>query len=55
MSFINFIIKFIFQEDEEATKKIPKKKPVRVEYTRSKKEHVNVVFIGHVGKWSDSI
>lgn len=32
------------------TKKIPKKKPPRVEDTRSKKEHVNVVFIGHVGE-----
>lgn len=34
-------------------KKIPKKKPPRVEDTRSKKEHVNVVFIGHVGECKD--
>lgn len=41
------------QEDgEEVVKKIPKKKPPRVEDTRSKKEHVNVVFIGHVGECS---
>lgn len=39
------------QEDGEAAKKIPKKKPPRVEDTRSKKEHVNVVFIGHVGEF----
>ena len=31
--------------------KVPKKKVVKVaEDTKSKKEHVNVVFIGHVGK-----
>ena len=31
--------------------KVPKKKPVKVaEDTKSKKEHINVVFIGHVGK-----
>lgn len=29
----------------------PKKKPVKgTEETKSKKEHVNVVFIGHVGE-----
>ena len=28
----------------------PKKKPAQAEETKSKKEHVNVVFIGHVGK-----
>lgn len=39
------------QDDGEAAKKIPKKKPPRVEDTRSKKEHVNVVFIGHVGQY----
>lgn len=33
--------------------KIPKKKPVKVtEDTKSKKEHVNVVFIGHVGMYT---
>lgn len=36
-------------EDEEETIKLPKKKPVKTEETKSKKEHVNVVFIGHVG------
>lgn len=31
--------------------KVPKKKLVKVaEDTKSKKEHVNVVFIGHVGE-----
>lgn len=45
-----FVYVFV-QEDGELTKKIPKKKPPRVEDTRSKKEHVNVVFIGHVGKF----
>ncbi|XP_046959652.1 eukaryotic peptide chain release factor GTP-binding subunit ERF3A isoform X1 [Vanessa cardui] len=43
------------QEDEETAKKIPKKKPVRVEDTRSKKEHVNVVFIGHVDAGKSTI
>ncbi|XP_045535535.1 eukaryotic peptide chain release factor GTP-binding subunit ERF3A isoform X2 [Papilio machaon] len=43
------------QEDGEAAKKIPKKKPVRVEDTRSKKEHVNVVFIGHVDAGKSTI
>uniref|UniRef100_A0A2A4JPB4 Tr-type G domain-containing protein n=1 Tax=Heliothis virescens TaxID=7102 RepID=A0A2A4JPB4_HELVI len=43
------------QEDGEATKKIPKKKPPRVEDTCSKKEHVNVVFIGHVDAGKSTI
>jgi hypothetical protein len=43
------------QEDGEATKKIPKKKPPRIEDTRSKKEHVNVVFIGHVGECTNKL
>jgi len=38
-------------EEEQAVR--TKKKPTKTEVTRSKKEHVNVVFIGHVGK-SDS-
>lgn len=39
------------EEDEEAVIKIPKKKIIKVaEDTKSKKEHVNVVFIGHVGE-----
>ncbi|KAI5651866.1 elongation factor tu GTP binding domain-containing protein [Phthorimaea operculella] len=42
-------------EGEELAKKIPKKKPVRVEETRSKKEHVNVVFIGHVDAGKSTI
>lgn len=29
----------------------PKKKPIQAEETKSKKEHVNVVFIGHVGEY----
>ncbi|KAI8435964.1 hypothetical protein MSG28_004126 [Choristoneura fumiferana] len=42
-------------EDGELTKKVPKKKPPRVEDTRSKKEHVNVVFIGHVDAGKSTI
>lgn len=38
-------------EDDEEVVKVPKKKPVKTEETKSKKEHVNVVFIGHVGEW----
>lgn len=39
------------EEDEELVIKVPKKKVVKVaEDTKSKKEHVNVVFIGHVGE-----
>lgn len=34
----------------EATPKVSKKKVIKVEENRSKREHVNVVFIGHVGK-----
>lgn len=34
----------------DATPKVSKKKIPKVEESRSKKEHVNVVFIGHVGK-----
>lgn len=34
----------------ETTPKVSKKKPPKVEESRSKKEHVNVVFIGHVGR-----
>lgn len=43
-------------EDGEATEGDPlpkastKRKPPKIEENRSKKEHVNVVFIGHVGK-----
>lgn len=43
-------------EDGEATegdalpKASTKKKPPKVEENHSKKEHVNVVFIGHVGE-----
>lgn len=33
--------------------KVTKKKPIKVaEDTKSKKEHVNVVFIGHVGEYN---
>ncbi|XP_014248702.1 eukaryotic peptide chain release factor GTP-binding subunit ERF3A isoform X2 [Cimex lectularius] len=41
-------------EDEEVVIK-PKKKPVRAEETRSKKEHVNVVIIGHVDAGKSTI
>jgi len=37
-------------EGEEVVARI-KKKPARPEETASKKEHINVVFIGHVGKF----
>lgn len=55
---ITFIFKRIMlqaeieiEEDEEnIAVKVPKKKVPKVaEDTKSKKEHVNVVFIGHVG------
>lgn len=36
--------------DNEASIKLNKKKPVKIEENKSKREHVNVVFIGHVGK-----
>ena len=38
------------EADGETAPKVSKKKPPKVEESRSKKEHVNVVFIGHVGK-----
>jgi peptide chain release factor subunit 3 len=41
------------EEDEDEAEEVikPKKRPVnKTEETKSKKEHVNVVFIGHVGK-----
>jgi len=37
----------------EATPKVSKKKVIKVEENRSKREHVNVVFIGHVGRLND--
>lgn len=40
----------IEEEEEELVVK-PKKRPAKAEETRSKKEHINVVFIGHVGKF----
>lgn len=39
------------EDVEEGAIKIAKKKLPKVEESKSKKEHVNVVFIGHVGKW----
>lgn len=36
-------------EFDEAAIIKPKKRPIKTEETKSKKEHVNVVFIGHVG------
>lgn len=38
----------------DATPKVSKKKPPKVEESRSKKEHVNVVFIGHVGTYEQA-
>lgn len=41
------------EEDEDEAEEVikPKKRTVnKTEETKSKKEHVNVVFIGHVGK-----
>jgi hypothetical protein len=38
------------EAEGDAMPKITKKKIVKVEENQSKKEHVNVVFIGHVGK-----
>lgn len=38
------------EEDEEVPKAI-KRKPPKPEESKSKKEHVNVVFIGHVGEF----
>ncbi|XP_058798226.1 eukaryotic peptide chain release factor GTP-binding subunit ERF3A [Phymastichus coffea] len=44
------------EEDEEAVVRVPKKKVVKVaEDTKSKKEHVNVVFIGHVDAGKSTI
>lgn len=40
----------IEEVEGEAIVKIPKKKSPKAEESRSKKEHVNVVFIGHVGE-----
>jgi hypothetical protein len=37
-------------EGDALPKASTKKKPLKVEENRSKKEHVNVVFIGHVGE-----
>lgn len=37
--------------DGESVVKVSKKKPPKVEESKSKKEHVNVVFIGHVGTY----
>ncbi|KAI9585460.1 eukaryotic peptide chain release factor GTP-binding subunit ERF3A [Glossina fuscipes] len=39
----------------ETTPKVSKKKPPKVEESRSKKEHVNVVFIGHVDAGKSTI
>jgi hypothetical protein len=38
-------------EGDALPKASTKKKPPKVEENRSKKEHVNVVFIGHVGEF----
>lgn len=39
-------------EGDPLPKASTKKKPPKAEENRSKKEHVNVVFIGHVGESS---
>lgn len=38
-------------EDGADVPKAAKRKPPKAEESKSKKEHVNVVFIGHVGKF----
>ncbi|KAL1116064.1 hypothetical protein AAG570_005559 [Ranatra chinensis] len=43
------------EEEEEEVVIKPKKKPTRPEETRSKKEHVNVVIIGHVDAGKSTI
>jgi hypothetical protein len=40
-------------EGDSLPKASTKKKPPKIEENRSKKEHVNVVFIGHVGESFD--
>lgn len=40
-------------EGDPLPKASTKKKPPKIEENRSKKEHVNVVFIGHVGELSE--
>jgi hypothetical protein len=51
-----FFLKLLqYVEDSETGDVLPKatkKKPPKIEESKSKKEHVNVVFIGHVGKFS---
>lgn len=42
-------------EEGEATAKVSKKKVLKVEESKSKKEHVNVVFIGHVDAGKSTI
>jgi peptide chain release factor subunit 3 len=39
------------EDVSEETVMRTKKKPAKAEETKSKKEHVNVVFIGHVGEF----
>lgn len=41
-------------EGDVLPKASTKKKPAKVEENRSKKEHVNVVFIGHVGELKET-
>lgn len=41
--------------ESEVAQKVTKKKPPKVEENRSKKEHVNVVFIGHVDAGKSTI
>lgn len=41
-----------FDENADKKAKLVKKKSPSIEDNRSKKEHINVVFIGHVGEFS---
>lgn len=47
---INFIQQEADELGEDKKLKIIKKKSPAIEENKSKKEHVNVVFIGHVGR-----
>lgn len=41
------------ESDLDKIAKAAKKKVPKIEENKSKKEHINVVFIGHVGKWKN--
>lgn len=59
MFFVNFFLLKLniysqelgdLEDAEDGAIKLAKKKMPKVEESKSKKEHVNVVFIGHVGE-----